>query len=537
MFSGWGFVHIIIDSMAMPDSMNLKGKTPVKSGEDITTDDYCGSYSSSEGSCSGFNKPYCYSTKFDNIVADSENYRRYVEGVYQIRKREIDYFVDTNAALLDAFSTIYAVGNSEGAMVLSRYYHANFTDRLAGVIIDGYSCEFNYYQSCAWNARVCGDQCAKTIPMLNLIGEDDEFFGRVSTSMAHRVAADPQGYGSASITGNCHKAFSDQKFIDSTTVVLGETAHTPKYWNDNLVRAVVEDFIGGKTKMWATDHNCTIIDGVYECPLLGAATCMPGWTFNENETKMCPRPGAFQDCLDVPTTEYTTFMPNQNVTVTVPPLPDGGSSYSYATDNALIAVPAMCAEEFAGDISKAADLANKNDCGPQGMKYFRIGDLTGGWSKVQEMAQCAGGLVFGAHGSGGPGWGQVQYAAMFSGWGFVHIIIDSMAMPDSMNLKGKTPVKSGEDITTDDYCGSYSSSEGSCSGFNKPYCYSTKFDNIVADSENYRRYVEGVYQIRKREIDYFVDTNAPLLDAFSTIYAVGNSEGAMVLSRYYHANF
>lgn len=244
-----------------------------------------------------------------------------------------------------------------------------------------------------------------------------------------------------------------------------------------------------------------------------------------------------QACLEVSDSAYTMHLPVQNVTVTVPPLPESGDNYSYAKDNALVAVPQRCAVAFAGDIQNASDLKNKEECDQQGMKYFRISDLTGGWSTLRNMVSCASGLVVGFHGSGGPGYGQVQYAAIFSGMGYIHIQLDSMAMPDSMGLKGKTPLKAGNDITTTDYCGSYSSSEGTCSNFNKPYCYTTKFENIIEDSVKYRRYVEGVYQIRKREMDYFVDTTAGFLSAFSKVYAVGNSEGGMVLSRYYHADF
>jgi len=286
--SGLGYIHVIPDSMAMPESMGLKGKTPLKSADQITTTDYCGGYSSSEGSCGSFNKPYCFSTKLDNIVANSDLYRQYVEGVYQIRKREMDYFVNNVPNdFFSSFTKVFAVGNSEGAMVLSRYYHADFNQHLAGIIIDGWSCEFNYFVSCADNAKICGDSCDKSTPLLNLIGEDDEWFGRVSDSMSNKVAGHDSGYGASTITGNCHKAFSDQGFTNATTVVFGGTGHTPKYWNDNLVRDAVINFIGHDTFDWATGNKCVKTDGVYECPLTGAATCMPGWKINSEEKVIC----------------------------------------------------------------------------------------------------------------------------------------------------------------------------------------------------------------------------------------------------------
>jgi len=283
--SGVGFVHIIPDSMAMPDSMGLKGKLPVKAGNEITTTDYCGSYSSATGKCSKFNKPFCYSTKFDNIISDSTQYRMYVEGVYQIRKRENDYFVENNQDLLSAFSKVYAIGNSEGAMILNRYYHADLHKFLSGMIFDGWSCEYNYFLPCADAAKICGDECDKSIPLLNLIGAGDEYFGRVETSMAARVAAHDDGYGAATITGNCHATFTSQSFTDTTTVVFGDTEHTPKYWNDNVVRAATLDFMGKGTTSWK--DGCTEVSDVWECPLTGAATCMPGWTRNADEVNTC----------------------------------------------------------------------------------------------------------------------------------------------------------------------------------------------------------------------------------------------------------
>ena len=70
-----GYVSVLPDSMTMPDDMKLKGDLP------ITPD---------TGSCGKFKRPYCYSTKLENIVNDQSKYRTFVDGVYQIRKREID---------------------------------------------------------------------------------------------------------------------------------------------------------------------------------------------------------------------------------------------------------------------------------------------------------------------------------------------------------------------------------------------------------------------------------------------------------------
>jgi len=274
-FSGLGYIHIQLDSMAMPLDLGLKGRSP-QAGEDIETNDYCGDFKPSQESCSSFSKPYCYSSKEEVILAQPDDYRKFVEGVYQIRKREMDYFVEQG--VLEAFSKIYAVGNSEGAMILNRYYSKDFHDRLSGMIFDGWSCEFNYFLPCQDAAKICENNCEKTIPVLNLIGDEDNYFGVISTSLAQKVKAAPSGYGADTITGNCHAQFKSQEFEKRTTVIFKNAGHTPKYWNDNLVRAVVLDFIGGQSQSWKSKYSCqetTANEGLFECDNPEFATCKP----------------------------------------------------------------------------------------------------------------------------------------------------------------------------------------------------------------------------------------------------------------------
>jgi len=306
-FSGLGYIHVQLDSMAS-DNQNLKGRAP-QAGEDISMDNYCGAFSASNETCSKFSKPYCYTSEKDVIVAQADTYRKYMEGVFQIRKREMDDFVDEHEDFLDAFSTIYAVGNSEGAMILNRYWHEDFTDKLKGMIFDGWSCEFNYFVPCADAARICEDKCKKSIPVLNMIGDEDESFGVISTSMAQKVKADADGYGADTITGNCNAQFVSQSFDSHTTVVFKGAGHTPKYWSDNLVRAVVLDFIGNKSQSWKSKYGCSETAGtpdLFECDNPEELTCnFPAWDLNTDETcECCPAPAPAPDSRS---TKYTVL--------------------------------------------------------------------------------------------------------------------------------------------------------------------------------------------------------------------------------------
>lgn len=265
MLSGLGFVHLIPDSQSMPNSYGLKGRRPHIETKDIKTTDYCGEYACDQGICGDFNKPYCYTTNVDNILHDSWSFRKYYEGVYQIRKRELDYFFEHHAGTLTAFASVFAIGNSEGGMVVSRYHHPVLDKVLSGRIIDSWSCEFNYFVACPEDAQICQDACDKHVPQLNVIGSVDEYFGAVDSSVAYKVQASPQGYGADPLTGNCRKAFDDQGFTQATVVVFEDAGHGPMYYNGNKVRAVVADFVS-KRPLAGALATCRREDGVYSCP-------------------------------------------------------------------------------------------------------------------------------------------------------------------------------------------------------------------------------------------------------------------------------
>ena len=131
--SGFGFLVVLPDSQAMPDEYGLKGRLPHKAVEDIDNSNFCGEYKNYDGTCSGFNKPYCYSTKVDNILANPDKYRKYTNRLYTVRKMELDYFVANDGApLLEAARKVFLFGNSEGAIVATRYHNEALDAKLSG---------------------------------------------------------------------------------------------------------------------------------------------------------------------------------------------------------------------------------------------------------------------------------------------------------------------------------------------------------------------------------------------------------------------
>jgi len=311
-FSGMGLIEVIPNSMAMPDELGLKGKLPMKDISDIDTDNYCGGFSAFQGSCGSFNKPYCYSTKDVNILANGDKYRKYVEGVYQIRRRELQYFVDNQGDLLTAFTgKVYLVGNSEGSMVASRFHHPALDEVMAGRILTAYACDFNYFVSCEESSQVCEDKCDKSIPQLNIIGTEDAYFGNQEGSMSYKIANGDGGYGGP-LTGNCRAKYDAQKFKRAVVVEFEGAGHGPSYWNDNTMRGIFADFmkragrmkrgrgrgkgrsLGGKKgkgrrgrrfdRKWKSLKGCKKADGVYTCPIGDVSPCMPHYAVNADAT-------------------------------------------------------------------------------------------------------------------------------------------------------------------------------------------------------------------------------------------------------------
>ena len=247
---------------------------------------------------------------------------------------------------------------------------------------------------------------------------------------------------------------------------------------------------------------------------------------------------AAQQCI-VPTASnqqtMEIFMPKQNFTLTVPPIPTASANYAYATDNALVAVPAACRQAFSSQLG-ASNFEDRQPGGPTDMYYFRVSDPNTEYAMLADMSSCACGLVILLHGSSGATWQSVSYAKMMSGMGHIVIMPDSMAMPASMGLKGM-PLKATADINTTDYWASSSPYTGSCSwtSSGKPLCYSTSTENILNDVPAYQEYIERNNMVRKLELDYFVESRTAVLDAFSKITLLGRSEGAGIAAKYYHA--
>mmetsp|Transcript_32983 Transcript_32983/g.84207 ORF Transcript_32983/g.84207 Transcript_32983/m.84207 type:complete len:356 (-) Transcript_32983:612-1679(-) len=353
----------------------------------------------------------------------------------------------------------------------------------------------------------------------------DAYFG-LGSSVSVQVAADADGYGGP-ITGNCRAAYDNQQFTTGVVVVLS-SGHSvvPKF--DNAVRSLFADFVNNAEapSSWASLDRAGCNEtstGIWSCNDTGDGSLarsdswggdvVTSWSFLGTNSS-CP-PGsadasaAATTCLTPSATEFTMYMPYQDLNVTVPAIPTDVAQYAYATENALVALPPACVQAH----SLTPNLADRD--GSLTMRYFRVSSSAAEYATLASYADCACGLVILLHGSSGATWSSVMYAKMMANVGHVVVMPDSMAMPDSMGLKGSGTLKTTAEIDTLDYWGSSKPYTGSCSwAGGKPFCYSTKTENIVHDSAAYREFVERNYLIRKLELDYLVQSQTALLNAF-----------------------
>jgi pimeloyl-ACP methyl ester carboxylesterase len=134
-----------------------------------------------------------------NIVAP----HNFLEKIHEFNLAEIDLFVKK----LDELSFIdrdkmFLVGYSEGGVATARYSGVEFLGR----VVLGWSCEANFFT----NYPQIGAQLDD--PFLNIIGRDDELFGKQSPLN--------RGYR---VTGNCADALF--KFTNAKVVILPNTTH------------------------------------------------------------------------------------------------------------------------------------------------------------------------------------------------------------------------------------------------------------------------------------------------------------------------
>ena len=203
------------------------------------------------GGCANFDwpsgSPFCFSSRADEILHDPAAWASYYERVYEIRRRELQRVLRRLEA--DAASSfwqatkLFLVGESEGGMVVSRFYDAALHARLAGTVVLQWSCEHNYFVPCASDARLCEGRCSTASPFLAIIARRDPFFSAVNRDSIAATVARAAGYR---ISGDCFAGLAAQGMKHAASVVLpqqGLEEHGLTEAVPNLVRTLLAEFV------------------------------------------------------------------------------------------------------------------------------------------------------------------------------------------------------------------------------------------------------------------------------------------------------
>ena len=209
-----GYTTIAPDSMAAPDDAYPRHRDlyPSLSAQVASRNEsYWCANDEYAGGCKGAEEggayPGCFSSNSDDIIYDSSGWAAFYERIFTLRSREMDALVEGYASTFGAGAPptrLFLFGNSEGAMAASRYYHPLLVDwardqRFVGRLLTAWSCEYIYMVSCEAHAQIG----LPTVPVLNLLSVEDEFFGTADSVAARVGAAKPGGYGANPPTGSC----------------------------------------------------------------------------------------------------------------------------------------------------------------------------------------------------------------------------------------------------------------------------------------------------------------------------------------------
>eukprot|EP00966_Prymnesium_polylepis_P031367 729549-Prymnesium_polylepis.1 len=239
---------------------------------------------------------------------------------------------------------------------------------------------------------------------------------------------------------------------------------------------------------------------------------------------------------DSTTTVRIRFPPGSgNQDFAWPPLPPAGdAAYDFALDRAVIALAPGCVASE-GLVPNAAN-------GPSVAKTLWIGRLTE-LARPPRLDRCGCGAAILLCGSGGLTGDNLRYVRHLAAEGFSVVAPDTMAAPTGSSYPRTRPAivdvsaQLAARKTSSYWCANdvYS---GGCAGAYEggayPACFSSNAANIAYDPAGWVAFYERVFEMRRREADSVVSRFAATFGRPARFFVAGNSEGAMVASRYTH---
>ena len=202
--------------------------------------------------------PACFSSNAEHIRYDPAGWAAFYERVYSMRKLELDTLVEGFAGAFGTPGRLFLHGNSEGAMVASRYSHPLLEQlHLRGRILTAWSCEYVYFVSCRAHAAIG----SPNVPVLNLLSADDPFFA-ANSSIAAAVSRPGGGYGQRP-SGSCARQMRSQG-VRGAAIKLLQPYHDTLEMTGSLYRHMLRRFL--RDPRGAFDHRTLLSFGDAELP-------------------------------------------------------------------------------------------------------------------------------------------------------------------------------------------------------------------------------------------------------------------------------
>jgi len=238
MICGQGLLVVAPDGFAYPRNtamgqMRHKDVRPL-----IKSDEDCDYWKGDLLYTSGASGELTYSTKAEKVLDDPDSFRDLYERCYQLRRAELHFTI----ARLPQFSKtqgFFLGGTSEGAMTVSRFDDQRYGGMLIGRFINSFSIEYCYFTPDPEDGELGGQV---DVPTLNIIGDQDEFFGP-NESVAKAVVEDGvSGYGDKKLDGHGYDSLVGSGATCALVVVNEGGVHAPCDTHDNFLRQLFETF-------------------------------------------------------------------------------------------------------------------------------------------------------------------------------------------------------------------------------------------------------------------------------------------------------
>jgi len=191
-----------------------------------------------------------YSTKATAVLSDPVAYRKLYEEVFQLRSGEMHYVLGKLPVFAKRLG-VFTMGTSEGAMTVARLDDSKYASFLSGRIISAFGIEHCYFTPTKEAAKIGG---ALSVPTLQIIGDEDEYFGKTG-SVAAEVAKDKaSGFFNPDLNGHAHTTLTTQKVEKGLVCVMEGGRHDATVTHDNFFRVVLQTFLAKPSHCFQLDE-------------------------------------------------------------------------------------------------------------------------------------------------------------------------------------------------------------------------------------------------------------------------------------------